>query len=271
MAATENTLLIALFDGIGESITPTANFTPVSGHPLSNLTNSQLLSRTRTPDLTTDMQLTWDWGSAIEHNVFMLAGTNATLSAVRRIRDADNSAFTVNVVQSGGSLTSAFDTSLGFTRHAWVPPWGRLLTYVYPESVTKRYTRWHQSDISNPDGYQEWGVARVGLSQQFAFQSWRTFGSGNGVSGSPSQFLRSHEITLEFATRNEAYEIWSLYFSTLGLRRVLVMPEPLNTAAHSHDAFWGVLDGDYTRETVSGSSYNDKRFKLTLTFREVDR
>lgn len=271
MATTPNTLLIAFFDGIGEEVTPTANFTPVSGHPLSYLTNSQLLLRTRTPDLTTDMQLTWDWGSAIEHNVFMLAGANATLSATRRIRDADNSAFTTNVVQSGSSLTSVYDTSLGFSRVAWVPPWGRLLIYVYPSSVTKRYTRWHQSDPTNPDGYQEWGIARVGLSQQFHFQSWRTFGSGANSYNTAARFCRTHEIALEFATRAEAYEAQSLYFATLGLRRVLVIPETLNAATYLHDAFWGVLENDFDRESVRESPYSDKQFRMNLVFREVDR
>jgi hypothetical protein len=263
---TQNNLLIAFFDGIGEAITPTANFTPVSGYPLSNLTNSQLLSRTRTPDLTADRQLTFDWGSAIEHNVFMLAGTNATLSATRRIRDADNSGFTTGVVESGASLSAAYDTTLGLSRNVWVQPWGRLLIYVYPTSVTKRYTRWHQTDTSNPDGHMEWGIARVGLSIQFPFQSWRMMTVGVG---SP-KLLRRHEITLEFATRSEAYELQSLYFSTLGLRRVLVMPEPLTNSSSVHDAIWGVLVEQYEREVLP-SRFNDKRHRLTLVFEEVDR
>jgi len=269
LSTTPNTLLIAFFDGIGELITPTANFTPVTGYPLSNLKNSQLItSRCRTSGLT-DQQLTWDWGSAIEHNVFMLAGSNATLSATRRIRDADDSGFTTNVVQSGSSLTSAFDTSLGLSRNTYIYPWGRTLIYVYSSSVTKRYTRWHQTDSGNPDNYMEWAIARIGLSLQFEFISWNTSPIKMGAPGSQSYLLR-HEITLEFSSRSDAYELLSLYLATLGDRRVLVMPEPLNNATSFHDAFWGVLENEYSRE-VQPTRYSDKRFRLTLIFRMVDR
>jgi hypothetical protein len=265
-----STLLISLFDGIGESVTPTANFIPPAGDfSLSNLRNSKLFSRTRTPDLATNMQLTFDWGSAIEHNVFMLAGSNPTLSATRRIRDADNSGFTVGVVESGATLTPAYPSPLGFTYTAWAQPWGRVLVYVYPESVTKRYTRWHQSDTTNPDGFQEWGVARIGKAAQFEFQSWTSSHVNSGMLG--AGVLRRHEITFSFATRAEAYDLQSLYLSTGGVKRVLVIPEPSNAPTHLHDAIWGVIDEEFSRETVAGTEYEDKRFNVVLVVREVSR
>lgn len=267
-----NNLLIAFFDGIGELITPSANFSPPAGdYALSNLTNSQLFSRVRTPDLTADRQLTWDWGSAIEHNIFMLAGTNATSAATRRIRDADNSGFSSGVIESGATLTSAFDTSLGLSRAIYVPPWGRTLIYVYPTSISKRYTRWHQTDSANPDGYQEWGIARVGLGWQSVggFQSWKFAPLYQGAPGA-EKVLRGHEFTLHNLTKSEAYDLQSILLSMLSTRRVLVIPEPLAPSTWLHDAIWCVSEEVYVREPIAGTSYADKRYKVVVMFREVD-
>lgn len=266
MTTTTNTLLIAFFDGIGESITPTANFTPGTGYPLSNLTNSQLFSRCRTPDLTTDRQLTWDLGSAIEFNTFMLAGTNATQSAIRRFRIASDSGFTSNVVESGSSLTSAFDTSLGLSRAVYVPPWGRTLLYILSQSYSRRYVRWHQSDSTNADGYQEWAIARIGLSLQFEFQEWR-----KPPTQTNQKVRRGHEITLHNLTREQVYTLESILLTILNTRRILIIPEALATETYLHDAVWGVVEELYTRETITDTPYDDKRYRMTLMFREVDR
>lgn len=266
---TTNTLLIAFFDGIGESTTPTANFTPVSGFPLANLRNSQLLSRTRTPDLTLDRQLTWDWGVATEFNVFMLAGTNATPQALRRFRAADDSGFTTGVVESGATLAAATDLSLGQSRIIYTPPWGRTLIYVLPSSVTKRYTRWHQSDALNPDNYQEWGIARIGLSLQFPFMEWKSSTSIQGVPGS-QKAQRTHEYSLERLTKDQAYTIENLVLQSLNTRRVLVIPEPLTPATYS-DAIWCTFEGSHTREPISRSAYSSKKYKVSISFKEADQ
>lgn len=266
MADTSNTLLLAMFDGIGESVTPTANFTPATGYPLSHLTNSQLFSRCRTPDLTADRTLTWDLGSAVELNTFMLAGTNATQAVTSRFRAASNSSFTTDVVQSGGSLASTFNTSLGLSRAVYVPPWGRTLLYIHPTSFSRQYVRWHQTDSTNPDGYMEWGVARLGLGLQFEFQEWR-----KPPTQTNQRVKRGHEITLHNLTRDQVYTLESVLLTILNIRRILIVPEPLATETYLHDALWGVVEELYTRETVTDTPYDDKRYRMTLTFREVDR
>lgn len=267
---TTNTLLIVFFDGIGEGVTPTANFTPPStDFALSNLQNSQLLSRTRTPDLIPDAQLTWDWGSSIESNVFMLAGTNATVNVLRRIRDSDDPTFTTGVVESGPTLTSGVDLSLGQSRIVYTPPWGRTLIYVRPTSITKRYTRWHQSDITNPDGYQEWGIARIGLGLQFPFHEWDAESEPIGSPGS-EKIKRSHQFTLDRITKDQAYEVESLAQVCLNTRRVLVIPEPLMTNTH-HQALWCTFSGSMVKSPIAGTAYNTKKYRVTLTFKEVDQ
>lgn len=268
---TLNTPMIAFFDGIGESVVPTANFTPPTDSPLSNLSNSQLFSRARTPDLTADRQLTFDWGSAIEHNVFMLAGTNATIDTTRRIRDADDSGFTTGVVESGGTLTSAFDTGYGQSRAVYVPPWGRTLIYVYADSVTKRYTRLYQSDVGNPDGYMEWGIARVGLGfqPQYGVESHKPLPKIAGVSGS-EKLLRGHEISYHYLTRVEAYDLESILRTMLSSRRVLLLVEPLTPSTWLNDAIWCVCEDLYLREPVPGTANAEAKYKVQLTFREVE-
>lgn len=265
-------LLIAFFDGIGEGITPTANFTPpISGDfSLSNLRDSQLFHRTRTPSLF-EAILTWDWLTPVEGNIFALIGTNATKDTLRRIRFADNNTFTSGVVESGTTLTPAIDTSLGQTRSIYVPPWGRTLIYTHPTSITKQFLRWHQTDVDNSSGYQEWAIARFGLSMQFPFHEWSTdprYGSNTDLGG---KLLRGHQFTLGNLSKQEAYELENLYMSLLNERRVLVIPEGTATSTYNNDAIWCVFEGVGVRTPVINTAYNTKRYKVSLKFREVER
>lgn len=273
MATTENVLQIVFFDGIGENLSPyTANFVPptTGDFSLSNLGNSQLGSRTRTPDLTTDRQISWDLGATPpEFNVVALMGGNPTINALRRVMFADNSGFAVNVVQSGGTLTSAFDASLGHSRSIYTPPWGRPLIYIHPTSITKRYIRWHQSDISNPDGFQSWGIFRVGLSLQYPFETWKTQPRSVGMSGA-EKVLRGHEFSLNI-TRPEAYDLESVMLNCGTTRRLLVIPEGTADETWPLDAIWCTFESMTGREAIAQTAYNRKRYRATITFREVDR
>lgn len=270
MATTTNTLLIAFHDAIGSLVTPTANFAPPSGDfGLANLRDSRLFHRTRTPDLTADRQLTWDLGAAVEFNVFMLAGANATLAATRRFRSASDSGFTADVVQSGGTLEAAFDQSLG-TVVAPAKPWGRLLIYVHSETVSRRYLRWHQSDATNPDGFQEWGVARVGKAVQFEFNSWLSQPEPRGERG--SQVVAGvHELTLHNLSKQQAYDMQSLALTLKSSRRVLVIPEPRAPGTWLRDAVWGTIEDSYVREPQAWTSYTRKRYRTVVRVREVER
>jgi hypothetical protein len=271
--ATSNTLVIAFHDGIGELVTPTANFTPATGYPLSNLINSQLMSRTRTPDLTADRTLTWDFGfgTPVTANVFALIGCNATLAATRRWRAADDISLTTNHIQSGASLTSAFDTSFGNIA-TYAPPWGRIMIYVHSANYTKRFIQWHQTDSTNPDGYQEWGIARVGLAwqPQYGYETFRAVPTKHGPIGSEI-ILRGLEVTCHNLTRDEAYDLQSLYFTGLSSRRFLIIPEPNLTSTYLHDAIWGTIEGTYVRDPLTSSDPADRRYRVVTTFREVDR
>lgn len=277
MADITNTLLISMYDGIGENITPTANFAPMSGDfSLSNLGNSQLHSVTRTSDLTADRQITLDLGSPVEFNVFMIAGANASLDATGRFRVADDDAFSSGVVESGSILSPIFDTSLVSIANmpAYVPPWGRNIIYIHPTSITKRYIRWHQSDPSNSDGFMQWAILRVGLALQFetGFGQWKAIPKPEGPIGS-QRILRGHELTLHSLTKGEAYTLQDLYMTSLATRRMLVIPEPLAPNTWLRDAIWCVLspEDSYIREPVAGTSYSGKRYKVVLTFREVSQ
>jgi hypothetical protein len=210
-------------------------------------------------------------GSAVQANVFALIGTNATLSATRRFRAADDSAFTTGVVQSGASLEAAFDTSLG-SLLTYVPPWGRTLIYVHSTDFTKRYIRWHQSDATNPAGYQEWGITRLGLGWQPGKNfdhAWRSADRWVGPLGS-QKCVRGHELQLRVLTQAEAYKLATLARGMLGNRRVLVIPEPLAPATWLHDAIWCVLEEPYTREPRTGCSPANRLYTVVIPFREVD-
>jgi len=272
MTAVSSALLIGFHDGLMELVTPTANFTPATGDfGLANLKDSRLFHRCRTPDLTTDRQLTWDMGAAVQFNVFALMGSNATTAATRRFRAADDSGFTTGVVESGGSLAAAFDTSLG-SLLTYAPPWGRTLIYVHSADVTKRYIRWHQTDSGNADGFQEWGIARVGLGWQPGItfdHSWR---SANPIEGDPGaqKIRRGRELTLHRLLLAEVTKVESLVRGILGTRRVLIIPEPLAPATWLSEALWCVIEGDVDVRPVPGSSPTKRYFTVTITFREVD-
>lgn len=263
--------MIALFDDIGSTVSPTANFTPVSGYPLANLRTPVLSERTRTPDLTTDRQLTWDWGSSIEHNVLALMGSNATLTGTtRRVRDADDSGFTSNVVQSGTGLDAAFNTSLQSSTAIVSPPWGKTLLYVYATSVSKRYTRWHQSDAANPDGYQSWGIARIGLGLQFEFDSSTT--DDSLIVGSPGaeRVLRVKEVNFHSLTRVQASMLEDIARSRLSTGRMLLIPEPLAPETWARDVIWCRLEGTVRKERIAYARYpSGKGYRVVMRFVEV--
>lgn len=270
--ATINTLVIAFHDGLGELVTPTANFTPATGYPLANLTNGQLMSRCRTPDLATDQQLTWDFGiGLVTFNVFMLTGCNATLNTTRRFRAALDSIFTNSVIESGSGLDAAFDTTLG-NATTYVPPWGRTMIYIHSSTVSKRYVRWHQSDALNPDGFQEWGIARIGVAWQPAngYETYRAIPNLNGPVGSQIA-QRGLEVTCHNLTRDEAYDLQSIYLTALSSKRLLVIPEPNLPATYLHDALWCTIEGSYVREPLAVSTPADRRYRVVTTFREADR
>lgn len=263
--------MIALFDDIGSAVSPTANFTPATGYPLVNLRSPVLSERTRTPDLTADRQLTWDWGSSVEHNVFMLTASNATLSVAYRRRDADDSGFTSGVVESGGAiLQTLFDTSLQSSTAIISPPWGKTLLSVYPVSVSKRYTRWHQSDTTNPDGYMSWGIARIGLGLQFEFDSSTT--DDSVIVGTPGaeRILRVKEVNFHSLTRAQASMLEDIARSRLSTGRMLLIPEPLAPETWIRDVIWCRLEGTVRKERIAYAKYpSGKAYRVVMRFVEV--
>lgn len=274
MPATTNSLLIAMFDAIGKGVTPTANFTPPTGFPLSSLADTQLFSRTRTPDLTANRQLTWDLGAATPFNVAMIAGTNATADTEYQLEAADDAGFTTGLVQSDPSGGPAFDTTLGHTIAVYVPPWGRTLIHVHATTLTKRYVRWRQWDPGNPEGYMEWGIARFGQGWQpadgFEADSHRVAPKYVGPKGA-QRVLRGHELVVHMLTRAEAYDLEALCLTTLESRRVLMIPEPLHPETWLSQALWATLESVFVREPIAGMGYTGRRYRVQLTFREVDR
>lgn len=275
MTTITNSAIIAFFDSVLSTVTPTANFTPVSGKPLLNLTGTRLTARCRTPDLSTDRQLTWDLGASTTAAVFALMGSNATLNATRQFQAADDSGFSAGVIQSGSGLTAAFDTTLGSgLMPVYTPPWGRTLIYVHPQSFSKRYIRWHQTDSSNSSGYQEWGVARLGMPWQpsigFESATWRTPTKLVGTPGA-EKMLRGHEITFHMLTKTEAYDLQALALTCLSTKRLLVIPEGTTPSTYLADALWATLENTYVREVLPNMAYSSKYYKVALTFREVER
>lgn len=286
MSTTTSSPQVAFFDGIGESVTPTANFTPPSGYPLSRLGEHHLHRRTRTPDGTaaTTATLTWDLGVPTEVNVFMLAGSNATLDVLGRFRAADDAGFTVNVVESSPTLQPVYGSSPLTSRSIYTPPWGRVILYVHPTSITKRYFQWQQSDATNVQGYQSWAFARFGLSLQLGqtvavpvsgaqleggLTDWTMTAQSAGIPGSSKQ-LRQHDFDFTLLTRPLAEEIQSILLLARG-RRCLAIPEPLYPETFPSSVFWGEFDASWQRQADNRTSYDDKRFKISCTFREVDQ
>lgn len=267
-------VMVALFDGIGESITPTANFTPASGFPLTAVRGVDMFhERLRTRDLSTAI-LTWDLGAPTPMDVFMLAGNNATVNTLRRWQAADDAAFTVGVVESGPTLTAAYNTALGYNLAAYRPPWGNPLIYVHPETVTKRYVRWHQLDAGNPYGYQEWAVARMGVGWQPLMDidgdAHRLQSKYIGPPGA-QKVLRGQALRFHALSKDEAYDLQSLCHSSLSDRRMLLITEPHDPRTWIHDAIWCVMESEFLREPIPGMSYSHRRYRVDINFREVDR
>lgn len=270
MAETKNTLILAFFDGLGSTITPTANFVPPASYPLSNLRSSDLFLKTRTPDLTTDRQLTWDVGAVVEANIIAFPGSNATINYLRRFRASTVSDFSTVVAESGTTLSAGFPTPLGQFPAPYVPSWGRVLVYVHPSSFNARYFRWHQSDASNPQGFQQWGAARIGLGVQYQFQDWSTDPSVVGGPGA-EKVLRGHTITLHNLTKEQSYSLENLSYSIGRSGRVLAIPEALTPSTYSNDALWCTLEEIVSRQAITKTSYGSKKYRVTLKLREVDR
>lgn len=266
-----NDLLLAFFDNIGQNATVTGSFVAATGYPLSNLKTPVLTDKARTQDLTANVYLQFDQGSIISADIFALIGSNATNAATRRFRAADDAAFTVNVIESGSGLDPAVNTDLISSRVVYVAPWGRVLIYTHPIVFAKRYMRWHQSDTTNPDGYQEWSVARVGRSLQYPIDGWTPSPVRYGVSGNET-FLREHEFSLGLLTKAQTYELQDLVLSSGGSQRILVIPEGTTPSTYHFDAIWGVFNlerGVYTRQVVADTTFSDRRYKSTIWVREV--
>lgn len=267
MATTTNALMVAFHDGIGEGITPTLDFAPQTGHPASNVGGSVLSDKVRSPATDTSVKLVWDLGSAREINVAMFASSNATAAAQQRLRLADDASISSGVAGDTGTV-AAFDNTLGSLTE-YVPPWGRKLIYVWPQSYSKRFVEWTVTDNSNPDAYVELGPARFGLGLQVSFNEWRKVPDFRGALGFQKP-LRGHELVLHNLSRAEAYSLEQMLLGILNTRRVLVLPEPLAPDAYRHDAIWGVLEEVYVRDPLERQPYNDRRFRMVLRFREVD-
>lgn len=272
---TTNAVMIAFFDRLASLVTPTANFTEVASAPLSNLTTTRLIDRTRTPNLTNDRQLVWDLGSATEFNAFALIGSNATLQATGKLVAADNSGFSVGVVETSPTLQPLFDTSLGFEIDFPQPTHGRIILFILPQSITKRYVRYHQSDATNPDGFMSWSCACIGLGWQptlgfdgdsFKLAPFLT----SGVKGH-ERLLRTMEFTFPALDRDDYHDLSAIINVVKTIRRVVVVPEPLSPESWQHDALWCTLSSIPSRESVARSAYSDRHYRTTLTFSEAER
>lgn len=260
-------LSIAMFDAVLEGFTAQTNFVPVTGFPATALREPSLFNtRLRTSGLT-NQTLTWDCGVAVEANVFMLAGNNATLSATGQLQGANDSGFTVDLISSSPGMVSIYDTSLGSSRGIYTPPWGRVIVVVLSESYSRRYWRWTQSDPTNPNGYQEWAIAELGLAVQLEIESWKedpkTMGNGFQLT------LRGHDITFAPLDRDKSYTMKSLSRLAGTQRRMLVIPETLNKPAWIHDALWCTMERTWESEFIVGTDYSNKYYKAGMVFREA--
>ncbi len=250
-----------------------------------------MYNRARTPDLTPSAALTWDLGAQTQAQVFMISGNNASINALGQFQAADDTGFTVNLLQSSPGLVNIYDTSLVATippTPIYTPPWGRPIIYVNPTDFTHRYLRWTQSDVGNTQGYQEWGLMRVGLAWQPAYgidSTWKACPVLAGPQGS-EKVLRGHQMTCHNLSKAEAYGLQQIALNQLSTGRLLVIPEGTTTNTYIHDAIWCVLlavsspvssgrgsttYSNYARDMIQNTGYSSKRYKITLTFQEVDR
>lgn len=269
--------IIAFFDEIGESVTPTSSTGAQSGYPLTNMKGSLLADQYRaTAGALTDVRLTWDHGSSIEIGMAAIMSNNLTSAALARYRQATDSGFTTGVLQSGASNAAIFDYSLG-SLISWSQPWGRLIVYVLPTSGLARYTRWHFTDTTNPNNYLALGPARFGMPFQPAngmrSENWQM---RDRISGPPgSQVIkRTHTILFSFLTRAEAYKFATLIRGVKESRRVLVVPEPNKTDTLQADAIWATVEGAYERSVMvegdASGAVSGLRYGVSVTFVEAD-
>lgn len=273
---TTNAVMIAFFDRLLSNITPTANFTEVASAPLANLKTTRLIDQTKTPDLTDQRQLVWDLGVATEFNIFALIGSNAALTATGKLEAADNSGFTVNKVETSSLSVALFDTSLGFDIDSPGPVHGRTILFILPQSWTKRYVRYRQSDPGNSDGFMAWSTACIGLGWQpeigFDGDSFRRgVILSSGVRGS-ERLLRPMEFTFPALSRDDMHDLKSIVNLVKTTRRMLVIPEPLTPETWLHDALWCTLSSmPSSPEPVARSGYSDRHYRWTLSFLEAER
>lgn len=101
------------------------------------------------------------------------------------------------------------------------------------------------------------------------FNSWRKILISEGNESS-EKLLRAHEFTFTALTRQEAYELEYLALTSLRLRRMVVVPEPLMPETWQHDAIWCRFNESQSRESVASTGHVDKRWRVTLSFIEVD-
>lgn len=267
---TTNTILIAFFDGIGEGKTPTVSITVDSAYPASNLGNSRLFSKCRTVNLD-PVTMTWDLLTATAQNVFALIGANASPDCEFRWSAGDNSGVSTGVVESDAGLLPVFGAALG-TYTAYVPPWGNVLVYVHPTTVTKRYVRWQQEDPDSPVAFHEWAIARMGVGWQPS-GGFQTIKSELLLVGSPGSevLCRTHEVKLHTLTKAESEDLQSLCAVAKMTRRVLVIPEATTRPTYRHEAFWGTIVSVFTKEANQESGYEDKRYTVTIKVQEAVR
>lgn len=267
MATTFRSGLLALYDGVGSAATYTSNVAAQGGFPLSRLQTTAIASATRLAvGSLSNVQITIDLGAALSLNVFMLAGTNLTLAATRRFQASTVSNFASTVIDTGAVLLPAFDTTYprlpGASGVSWAPRWGWPLIFVNSASVTARYLRWTITDAANPDNYLRFAIGRAGLGWQqregynFA-PGWSTVDAAKN--------LRGHRLTYHRLNQPEKSQVTSLCRSLETFGRVLVIPEPLNTASWLEDALWARVESVLEVQHVAR-----KLFSVEITFREVD-
>ncbi len=264
MAATTINGLLALYDGVGSAATFTSNVAEQSGFPLTRLRTVALGSAARLAvGSLTSVQVNIDFGATITANTLMLAGSNLTLAATRRVQASLASNMSSAVIDTGGTLLPGFDTTyprLPGPTGLWTPRWGWPLIYVHPESVAFRYARWTITDAANPDGYLRFAVGRAGLG----WQGITNFAHGwSQVDAVKNQ--RGVRLTFHRLRQTEKSQMTSLLRGLESFGRLLVIPEPLNKASWLEDAIWAKVE---SLLTVNHEAR--KLFSIEITFREVD-
>jgi hypothetical protein len=266
--------LLGLHDGYGEAATFTSSVAAQTGFPLPNLQDWSLFNkrcRLAVGSLTA-VTLTMDLGAAVEFNALILAAVNFSLAATRRIEASTVSNFASTVIDTGGTLLAAFDTSLGSLVE--VPrPHGRHLIYVHTASVTARYVRWTITDAANADGYLSAAFGRATMGFQPGINLDESWERGAKPVGSPGaqRMQRNHRLRLHRLTRAEAAKVESAVEAATETGRFLVLPEPQSPATWLDDAIVGNYAGSQLRRQRVRRTIQPVRYELELEFREVLR